>query len=364
MNNKHQGMTYKEWDARRKGMSWKEQTKRDIDTLVLCCKNFDELAATLEERGYTMKYGAYTSILAPGAKRFTRLKTLGEDYTIDGIKSRIEWRDDLGNASRDDSYNKGGTLTICFAGIIAELAKRITDGTKKENKREEKLPYLPHNDRDVHQLGAQLALINKLNIHSIGEVEAKMGETQAAYDSLVKEMNTITQEQHQIDDLLTQYNNLRELDDKPHKSLAEKMKLSLAQKSLARHGIGSLEDARKLELQKQECDYRIAELKREMEVKTNLISAFKEISDTYNGISKGDYISNLIKSEEELEAQHRASAQDRSAPKHDTPAPKPSVHDVAPKLEQQESAPVKPEPKQDEPAQKPITKTTSRGRKH
>jgi len=362
MNNKHQGVSYKEWDAQRKGTSWKEQTKREIDTLVLCCKNFDELAATLEERGYRIKYGGLTSILAPGAKRFTRLKTLGDDYTIDGIKSRIEWRDDLGNASRDDSYNKGGTLTICFAGIIAELAKRIVDGTKKENKREEKLPYLPHNDRDIHQLGAQLALINRLNIHSIGEVEAKIEETQAAYDSIVKEINAITQEQHRLDDLLIQYNNLRELEDKPRKTLTEKMKLSLAQKSLARHGISSPEDARQLELQKQECDDRISELKREMEIKTNLLSAFKEISDTYNGISKGDYITNLMKSKQELEAQRRASAQERAEPKHDTPAPKPPVQHTALNPEKQESVTERSEPKQDEPAQKPTVQHKSRSR--
>ena len=364
MNNKHQGMTYREWEARRKGSSWKEQTKRDIDTLVLCCKNFDELAATLEERGYRIKYGNYTSILAPGAKRFIRLKTLGEDYTIEGIKSRIEWRDDLGNASRDDSYNKGGTLTICFAGIISELAKRIVDGSKKENKREEKLPYLPHNDRDVYQLGAQLALINRLNINSIGELQAKMEETQATYDSIVKEINALTQEQRRLVDLLIQYENIRALDDKSHKTLAEKMKLQLAKQSLSRHGIKSPEGARQLELQKQEYDDRIAGLKEKMQTNTNLLSAFKEISDTYNDISHGDYISKLMKSEQELEAERRASAQEWSVPKLEKAAPKPPVQYTALKPEQQESSLEKSERKQDEPAQKPKSKTTSRGLKH
>ena len=364
MNNKHQGMTYREWEARRKGSSWKEQTKRDIDTLVLCCKNFDELAATLEERGYRIKYGNYTSILAPGAKRFIRLKTLGEDYTIEGIKSRIEWRDDLGNASRDDSYNKGGTLTICFAGIISELAKRIVDGSKKENKREEKLPYLPHNDRDVYQLGAQLALINRLNINSIGELQAKMEETQATYDSIVKEINALTQEQRRLVDLLIQYENIRALDDKSHKTLAEKMKLQLAKQSLSRHGIKSPEGARQLELQKQEYDDRIAGLKEKMQTNTNLLSAFKEISDTYNDISHGDYISKLMKSEQELEAERRASAQEWSVPKLEKAAPKPPVQYTALKPEQQESSLEKSERKQDEPVQTPKSKTTSRGLKH
>ena len=273
-------------------------------------------------------------------------------------------KDDLGNASHEDAYNKGQTLILCFAGIITQLAKRIVEGKKKENRRDDHLPYLPNNDRDVFQLGAQLALINRLNIHSIGELEAKMEEAQAAYDSAVKEFNSITEEYHRLDDLLTQYNKLRELDDKPHKSLTEKMKLQLAKQSLSRHSIKSPEDVRQLELKKQEYDERIAELKEKMQANTNLLSAYREISDTYRDISQSDYISKLMKSGQELEAQRRTSAQERSEPKHNASTPKPSVQDTAPKPEQQESVQDKPELKQDEPTQKPKKKTTSRGLKH
>ena len=324
--NRKRGMSYGEWLHRKQGTSWKEKIRREIDTLVLCCKNFDELAATLEKRGYTIQYGERPAIKAPGQQRFVCFKTLGDDYTITNIGTRIIWKDDLGNASRDDSYNNGGTLTICFAGIIAELAKRIVDGSKKENKREEKLPYLPHNDRDVYQLGAQLSLINRLKIHSIGELEAKMEETQTAYDSIVKEINALTQEQRRLDDLFVQYENFRALDDKTHKTLAEKMKLQLAKQSLSRHGIKSPDDARYLELQKQKYDDRIVELKEKMQTNTNLLNAFKEISDTYNDISQGGYISKLMKSEQELEARCRSSAQEKSEPKSNESTLKPTIH--------------------------------------
>ena len=96
-----------------------------------------------------------------------------------------------------------------------------------------------------------------------------------------------------------------------------------------------------------------------MEIKTNLLSAFREISDTYNGISKGDYINNLMKSEQELEAQCRSSAQERSEPKHDTAALKPPVQDISSKPEQPESVPEKSKPKPDEPAQKPTVQHKS-----
>ena len=360
--NRKRGISYGEWLHRKQWTSWKEKIRREIDTLVLTSKNFDELAATLEERGYTIRYGERPAIKALGQQRFVCFKTLGDDYTITNIGTRILWKDDLGNASREDAYNKGQALTICFAGIITQLAKRVVDGTKKPNKREERLPYLPHNDRDVFQLGAQLALINRLKIHSIGEIEAKMEEAQAAYDSAVKEYNSISEEYHRIDDLLVQYDNCCALNDKPNKTLSEKMKLQLAKQSFSRHGIKSSEDIRRLELRKQEYDDRIAELKEKMQANTNLLSALKEIFDTCNGISKGDYISNLMKSEQEIEVQHRASAQERTVPKHDTSTPKPSVQDISPKPEKQESAPEKSEHKTNEPAQKTTAQNKSRGR--
>ena len=363
MNNKHLGMTYKEWDARRKGTSWKEKIKKEIDTLVLSCKNYDHLAATLEERGYVFKYGTYTAIKAPGQKNFTRLKTLGEDYTIENISSRIKWKDDLGNATREDAYNKGQALTICFASVITQLAKRIVDGTKKENKRVDDLEYLPNNDRDVFQLGAQLALINKLKIHSISEVHTKIEEAQKEHDKAVKEFDALTKEQHRIDDLLKQYDNYRELEDKPDKTLAEKMKLQIAKSSLSRHGINSLEDVRQLELKKQDYDDRIAEIQRTIDDKDYLVRALREIAATYLDISYGDYISKLIaekkaqqKTPPEKLVQEKSvqtQAQSVSAQKHDEPKP------ITPK-----PLPKQDESQQENPAQKPTEqkKHRSRGR--
>ena len=357
------GMTYGEWNAIRKGTSWKEKIRREIDTLVLSCKNYDELAAALEERGYVFKYGTYTAIRAPGQKRFTRLKTLGEDYTIENISSRIKWKDDLGNASREDAYNKGQALTICFASIITQLAKRIVDGTKKPNKRDESLEYLPHNDRDIYQLSAQLALINRLHIHSICQVSEKIEEAQKEHDKAVKEFNAVTAEQNRLADLLKQHDNYCELEDKPDKSLAEKMKLSLARQSLSRHGIKSPEDLRQLELQKRDYDGRISEIQKTIDDNDYLVRALREISDTYYDISQGDYISKMIV---EKKAQQETPPEN-SVQEKTTPVPTQTVP-VQKRDEQKPKVP-KPVQKQDEPekenpAPKPAEqkKRRSRGR--
>ena len=294
MNNKHLGMSYKEWDARRKGTSWKEQIRREIDTLVLSSKNFDELAAELEAKGYEIKYGAHTAVRAPGQKRFTRLSTIGDDYTIENIKSRILWKDDLGNASREDAYNKGQVLTICFAGIITQLAKRIVEKKKEENKRDESLPFLPNNDRDVFALGAQLALINRLKIHSIGELDMKAEELTEKITKLTGEFNALNVRHSELDKLLQQTDVYDDLSGRDKLSLSEKMRLQIIRQTLSRHGISDMSDIDRLTAEKRELDEKITALKTEIEDCHTLQKAFQEIKDTYNDISKGDYISKLI----------------------------------------------------------------------
>ncbi len=294
MNNKHLGMSYKEWDSRRKGASWKEQIRREIDTLVLCSKNYDELAASLEEKGYEIKYGAHTAIRAPGQQHFTRLKTIGNDYTIDSINSRILWKDDLGNASREDAYNKGQVLTICYADIITQLAKRIAEGKKKENKRDDSLPYLPHNDRDVFQLTAQLALINRLGINSISDLDAKSDELEEKIKKLTDEFNAITVRHAETEKLLQQVEIYKELSNRDGLSLSDKMRLQVVKQTLSRHSATDQPGIDRLKSEYRDLDEKIAALKAELENCNNLKIAYQEIKDTYNGISKGNYVNDLI----------------------------------------------------------------------
>lgn len=43
----------------------------------------------MQKQGYEVKYGKYIAFRAKGQERFTRCKTLGNDYTEEQIKKRI-----------------------------------------------------------------------------------------------------------------------------------------------------------------------------------------------------------------------------------------------------------------------------------
>ena len=86
------GKSYAEYQAEKTGTSWKGKLKTAIDALIPQVSSFEELLQRLQAAGYEVKPGKYISCRAPGQERFTRLKTLGADYTEEALKERIEGR--------------------------------------------------------------------------------------------------------------------------------------------------------------------------------------------------------------------------------------------------------------------------------
>ena len=86
------GKSYAEYQAEKTGTSWKGKLKIAVDALIPQVSSFEELLQRLQAAGYEIKPGKYVSCRAPGQERFTRLKTLGADYTEEAIRERIEGR--------------------------------------------------------------------------------------------------------------------------------------------------------------------------------------------------------------------------------------------------------------------------------
>ena len=86
------GKSYAEYQAEKTGTSWKGKLKIAVDALIPLVFSFEELLTRLQAAGYEIKPGKYVSCRAPGQERFTRLKTLGADYTEEAIRERIAGR--------------------------------------------------------------------------------------------------------------------------------------------------------------------------------------------------------------------------------------------------------------------------------
>ena len=83
------GKSYIEHQATQNGISYKAKLKAAIDRLLPACSDLEELLRRLQREGYEIKRGKYISARAPDQERFTRLKTLGMDYTEEALAARI-----------------------------------------------------------------------------------------------------------------------------------------------------------------------------------------------------------------------------------------------------------------------------------
>ncbi len=83
------GKSYIEHQAAQNGTSYKANLKAAIDRLIPVSSSLEDLLARLQREGYEIKRGKYISVRAPDQERFTRLKTLGADYTEEAVASRI-----------------------------------------------------------------------------------------------------------------------------------------------------------------------------------------------------------------------------------------------------------------------------------
>ena len=83
------GKSYIEHQSTQNGTSYKAKLKVAIDRLIPVSSSLEDLLARLQWEGYEIKRGKYISARAPDQERFTRLKTLGADYTEEAVVSRI-----------------------------------------------------------------------------------------------------------------------------------------------------------------------------------------------------------------------------------------------------------------------------------
>lgn len=86
---KTNGKSWYENDQFKKGTSWKSKLQFDIDRAIKQSKDWDDFIKRMAALNYEIKYGKHIAFKHKDKERFTRAKTIGEDYTEDRLKERI-----------------------------------------------------------------------------------------------------------------------------------------------------------------------------------------------------------------------------------------------------------------------------------
>ena len=284
-------MKYNEWENKKRGTSWKEKIRIALDSLLGTVKNLDDLICELEEQGFAVKRGKYISVKAPEQKRFVRLKTLGEFYSEDILCERIQIALD---EKAESSKGKVNDFNRIFYERIYQVSELVKSNAKIPRKYFKNQPYLLQNDFDVYTLSAQLAVINRDNIRSIGELESKIEKLTVEYESARHEVNKLSEKLSQFEAIEKQVAGYFDLLEKSELSETEQLQLKMYGSLAERCNIHSRDELQRVEKLRKDTSEKVDILNEQMKKCKQVYDTYTDIADTYKKISKGDYISNLI----------------------------------------------------------------------
>ena len=191
----NKGMGYKEYTEAKRGTSWKQKLKQTIDRLVITAKDYDDFLRLIQEAGYEIKTGKYISFRAEGQERFTRSKTIGENYTEERIKERIAGRTPRRN--RRQTVPKGISL-------IGDIQERIRLIDSKGYEYKAKLTILKEAARTLNYL-------TENNLLQYADLEKKVEDVHSSYDRTGKELKGVEARLREVQPLIKNISNYQRL---------------------------------------------------------------------------------------------------------------------------------------------------------
>ena len=191
----NKGMGYKEYTEAKRGTSWKQKLKQTIDRIVITAKDYDDFLRLMQEAGYEIKTGKYISFRAKGQERFTRSKTIGENYTEERIKERIAGR--TPRRSQRQTTPKGISL-------IGDIQERIRLIGSRGYEYKAKLTILKEAARTLNYLTENSLL-------QYADLEKKVEDVHSSYDRTGKELKGVEARLREVQPLIKNISNYQRL---------------------------------------------------------------------------------------------------------------------------------------------------------
>jgi hypothetical protein len=171
----NQGKSYIEYQVAQNGTSYKAKLKAAIDRLIPTSADFENLLRRLQREGYEIKRGKYISCRTPGRERFTRLKTLGVDYTEEALAARIAGR----SRPSHQPKQRNGKISLLIDiqnNIKAQQSAGFTHWAKLNN---------------LKQAAKTMNFLTEHGIGSYGELESKLTAVSARRDAAHAELKRV-----------------------------------------------------------------------------------------------------------------------------------------------------------------------------
>ena len=232
----------------KKGSSWKNRLQLAIDKAILKSGTYEEFLKAMEDLGYEIKIGKYLSFRHKDKKdsgRFTRAKAnvLGEDYTKERIKERIE------DPTKQQIYNK----EQLYDKLSYKKPDTIVNIKNNEKVKSSKGYEVWAGKHNMKTMASSLNEMRRYGINTYEELELKLKKAASDRQQLLDRIKQAEKEMKSIYSVIENKNTLSKnqlihdmyIEDKENKALFEEYKpqiiaYEIALKELEKSGYRTL----------------------------------------------------------------------------------------------------------------------------
>lgn len=189
---KTKGKSWYEFQHTKQGTSWKSKLQFDIDRILKQAQNWADFLKRMNELGYEIKHGKHIAFRHKDKQRFTRTKTIGDDYTEERLKERLQ----------ESVQNHRPS--------IKQRVGKVIDIRNNEKIKSSKRYEFWANKHNLKTMADSVIAIRQLGINSKQELEEHIQKIADERQGLLDEIKDIESNMEKLSETMEQLETIRE----------------------------------------------------------------------------------------------------------------------------------------------------------
>jgi len=188
--------SYANWKGTKKPQSNREKLERIIDAAIENSKDYNAFIAAMIAAGCDVKQGANLAFKIPGAERFARCKSLGEDYTEDAIRERLAGTRKVvqRRQTADEKFIPFVITRETKFGLLIDIQQKVQEGKGAAYEHWAKL-------YNLKQMARTLIYLQENGLDDYNELAKKANAVSSDFDERLARIKTLEKRMSEISEL-------------------------------------------------------------------------------------------------------------------------------------------------------------------